>query len=50
MHYKTDVVSLSIAGVDSFLAGKDNVEGIDNNSVVIEGLPEEMKVIVLDYK
>ena len=50
MHYKTDVANLPIAGVDVFLAGKDNVEKPNKNSVIVEELPEEMKIIVLDYK
>ncbi len=50
MHYKTDVVSLPIASVDGFLAGKDNVEKVGENFVVVEELPEKTKVIVLEYK
>ncbi|MGQ9610633.1 MAG: MBL fold metallo-hydrolase [bacterium] len=50
MHYKTDVTSLPIAKVDDFLAGKDNVEKINANSVVIKELPEKMKIIVMNYK
>jgi L-ascorbate metabolism protein UlaG (beta-lactamase superfamily) len=50
MHYKTDVANLPIASVDGFLAGKDNVEKVGKNSVVVEELPEKTKVVVLDYK
>ena len=50
MHYKTDVVNLPIASVDGFLAGKDNVEKVGKNLVVVEVLPEKTKVVVLDYK
>ena len=50
MHYKTDVLTFALSGVDDFLAGKDNAEKINGNSIVIEKLPEKMKVIVLNYK
>jgi L-ascorbate metabolism protein UlaG (beta-lactamase superfamily) len=50
MHYKTDVVNLPIASVDGFLAGKDNVEKVGKNFVVVEELPEKVKIIVLEYK
>ncbi len=50
MHYKTDVTSLPIAKVDDFLAGKDNIERIDKNFVIIKELPEKMKIIILNYK
>jgi L-ascorbate metabolism protein UlaG (beta-lactamase superfamily) len=50
MHYKTDVVNLPIASVDGFLDGKDNVEKAGVNFVMVEELPEKIKIIVLDYK
>jgi len=50
MHYKTDVVNLPIASVDGFLAGKDSVEKVGKNFVVVDELPEKIKIIVLDYK
>jgi L-ascorbate metabolism protein UlaG (beta-lactamase superfamily) len=49
MHYKTDAINFPIAGVDEFLAGKDNVERIESNSLVVRGLPEQTKIIVLEY-
>ncbi len=50
MHYKTDVANLPIASVDGFLAGKDDVEKVGKNFVVVEELPEKIKIIVLDYR
>jgi len=50
MHYKTDVANLPIDGIDKFLAGKDNVEKMNENFVVVEKLPEKTKIIVLNYK
>ena len=50
MHSQTDVANLPIASVDGFLAGRDDVEKVGKNSVVVEELPEKTKVIVLDYK
>jgi len=50
MHYKTDVMNSPISTIDGFLAGKDNVERVGQNFTVVEELPEEMKIIVLDYK
>ena len=50
MHYKTDVTNLPIAGVDDFLAGKNNMERLEENFIVVQELPEKMKIIVLNYK
>jgi len=49
MHYKTDAINFPIADVDEFLAGKDNVEGIKSNSLVVRELPEQTKIVVLEY-
>jgi len=50
MHYKTEAINFPIAGADRFLAGKDNVERMDGNSVLVRDLPDKMKIIVLNYK
>jgi L-ascorbate metabolism protein UlaG (beta-lactamase superfamily) len=49
MHYKTDAISFPIAGVDEFLAGKDNVERAKENFVLVKELPEKTKIVVLNY-
>jgi len=50
MHYKTDVLTLPLAGVDDFLAGKDSVEEVNGNTFVVKELPDKTRIIVLDYK
>ena len=49
MHYKTAKVGLPIAGVDDFLAGKDNVERRESSSVELsaEDIGSEQQIIVL---
>jgi L-ascorbate metabolism protein UlaG (beta-lactamase superfamily) len=50
MHYKTDVLNIGLAGVDDFLAGKDNVEKVNGNTFVVKELPDKTKIVVLNYK
>ena len=50
MHYKTDAIDFPIVGVDEFLAGKDNVERVNENFVAVKELPERTKIVVLNYK
>ena len=50
MHYKTDTINFPIAGVDEFLAGKENVKKVNENFVVVKELPEKTKIIVPNYK
>jgi len=50
MHYKTAAISLPLATVDQFLAGKKNVKKIAGNIYVISKLPKDQEIIVMDYK
>jgi len=52
MHYKTDAIGFPIQPVDDFLKLMDRVERIGSKSVEItkDGIPEEPKVLVLDYE
>lgn len=50
MHYRTDIFKSLASGIDDFTAGKDNVERVDGNSIVVEKLPDKTKIIVLNYK
>ena len=50
MHYKTPAISLTIDGVDKFLSNKQNIEKRKELKISKKDLPEEAKVIVLEYK
>lgn len=52
MHYKTDAIGFPIQPVDDFLKLMDHVERAGSATVTIgsEELPEEPKVLVLDYE
>lgn len=50
MHYKTDAINFPIAGVDEFLAGKDNVKSVNGSTIVVRELPETTKIVVLNYR
>lgn len=49
MHYKTPGLNLPIAGVESFIVGKMNVERVQSNTYKVskETLPERLKIVVL---
>ena len=51
MHYRTDVIRLSIDSVEEFLSGKDNVKFLDTNELEIskDALPEYNQIIVLKH-
>ncbi len=50
MHFKTPKVDFPIAGVEEFLAGKENVKRTGRSVVEIhsENIPEKREIIVLD--
>jgi L-ascorbate metabolism protein UlaG (beta-lactamase superfamily) len=50
MHYKTPAIDLPIEGVERFLSGKKNIERRKELEVRKEELPEEEKIIVLEYE
>jgi L-ascorbate metabolism protein UlaG (beta-lactamase superfamily) len=50
MHYKTPAISLTIDGVERFLAGKKNVEKAKELEIKEEELAEEIRIIVLEHE
>ena len=50
MHYKTPTINLPIEGVERFLSDKRNIEKRKELEIGREELPEEEKVIVLEYE
>jgi L-ascorbate metabolism protein UlaG (beta-lactamase superfamily) len=50
MHYKTDRITIPIAPVEPFLAGKLGVKRIKGNLLELDKIPETPVVFVLDYK
>ena len=47
MHFKTPPISLPIATVDAFLAGKLNVRRLDELEVTADTLPPDAEIVVL---
>jgi L-ascorbate metabolism protein UlaG (beta-lactamase superfamily) len=50
MHFKTDKISMPIAGVEPFLAGKLGVNRLTKSHVEIDKLPDTQVIYVMDYK
>jgi L-ascorbate metabolism protein UlaG (beta-lactamase superfamily) len=52
MHYKTNVISLKLDGVEKFLGemGAPRIEGVDVLKITRSSLPQETQVVVLNQK
>jgi L-ascorbate metabolism protein UlaG (beta-lactamase superfamily) len=52
MHYKTPPLKLPLDPVQKFLRNKENVEYLHGTTISVskDDLPDEMKIVVLDYK
>ncbi len=52
MHYKTEMIKLSLDPVDPFLSNKDNVKRLESNELEVRKntLPENNQILVLQYE